>query len=96
MTATTYTEADVLQLAATFSCLLEEETSGEQFADMIRRNAVETDPSICHSHDLCDANQVMLDAMELHGWEYGGGSSEENAFVSRAWDAAKRARFNVK
>jgi hypothetical protein len=29
------------------------------------RNERETDPGICHSHDFCDANEVMLEAFKV-------------------------------
>lgn len=30
--------------------------------EMRRRNALQTDPSICHTHDFCDANALMDEA----------------------------------
>ena len=40
------------------------------FAEAVDRNRAEPNPSICHTHDFCDANQIMLDAFEeVHGRE---------------------------
>jgi len=33
----------------------------------VRLNAEEEDDNVCHTHDFCDANQVMLDAFEEMG-----------------------------
>lgn len=32
------------------------------YEEIIKLNADEPSPSICHSHDFCDANMVMADA----------------------------------
>ncbi len=43
-------------------------------AEINDRNAAEEDANICHSHDFCDANEYMNEAMELHGlrlWDDG-------------------------
>lgn len=38
---------------------------GNHWVEMCRRNREETDEAICHTHDFTDANQVMLDAVEV-------------------------------
>lgn len=55
-------------------------------------NALENDKGICHSHDFCDANQVMLDAMEVFGLDF---DTEESTveLINQAWDMAKAADF---
>ncbi len=35
----------------------------EQLREVQRRNLHETDSNVCHSHDFCDANEAMLEAM---------------------------------
>lgn len=50
-------------LAEKFTELLRAALSPAEFAEMADANANETGPSICHSHDYCDANQIMLDAI---------------------------------
>lgn len=47
--------------------------------------------NVCHSHDFCDANQVMIDAMGKFGLEY---SADHNALINEAWEIAKQAEFS--
>lgn len=59
------------------------------------RNAAEPNPSICHSHDFCDANVAMAEAFEhVRGHEPDVQSESDMRLFSAAWDAAKRAGFN--
>ena len=62
---------------------------------MLARNAAETDPNICHSHDFCDANMVMLDAWEecFPNEECEIQNQQHCARVNAAWDQAKRQRW---
>lgn len=57
------------------------------------RNEQQTDKSICHSHDFCDANQAMIDALEANGIEW---STDQIDLCNAAWDLAKANRFYVK
>jgi hypothetical protein len=51
------------RVAAVFTFLLAEGI-GPHMAEVVRRNASQTSENVCHSHDFCDANMVMADAME--------------------------------
>ena len=55
-------------IADTFVRLLREELTPAQFVQMQHRNFGEASTSVCHSHDFCDANMVMLAAFEEHGF----------------------------
>lgn len=35
-----------------------------RYQEMLQNNKAETDPSICHTHDLCDANVFMASSIE--------------------------------
>lgn len=50
--------------------------------------------SICATHDFCDANQVMLDAIEsICGFaDY---HFAQNEMINAAWDIARKARFDA-
>lgn len=51
-----------------------------------RLNAAEKNPNICHSHDFCDPNQAMLDAMEKVGIDFFPDEGEpEFDLVKAAW-----------
>ena len=77
-------------LAEKFTELLRAALSPAEFAEMADANANETDAGICHSHDYCDANQIMLNAMESLGIEY----DAENTIYSDAWLHARLELFD--
>src|SRR5690606_38408786 len=54
-------------VAIEFCGQLADALSGRQLADVVDRNNKETDPGICHSHDFCDANELMAAAFENLG-----------------------------
>ncbi len=83
-------------LQAVFARRLEAEVGAERYALTIERNMTQPDSHICHSHDFCDANQIMLDAFEeVHGREANVGTDEDSApdmdAMQAAWNAWKAA-----
>lgn len=85
---------NILKLAKDFATLLNDELSSENLAKVIALNAAETNTEICHSHDFCDPNQVMIDAMALQNVELDTQSEEQRVQMNLAWDIAKKARFD--
>lgn len=63
-------------------------------------NAAESDTRICHSHDFCDANEYMMDALEsvhyLRGkpFNFNPEDEEQGKLIADAWEIAKRAGFD--
>lgn len=53
-------------------------------------NHAETNPSVCHTHDYCDANEVMAEACDL--CDVGADDTE---IQQAAWDLAKKAQFDA-
>ena len=84
-------------LAVEFSRRLRDELTPEQLAEVVAANRAERSPLICHSHDYCDANQIMLDAEEALGLESfpedETARDEERALVDSAWALAKARGF---
>lgn len=79
-------------IAAKFSAILREWIGEEKVAEVVRRNAAEPHPSICHTHDFCDANMAMAEA-----WERLTGRRPQDCperLWDAAWDIAKRAGFD--
>lgn len=77
----------VVKLAVEFSkCLLACIGQGE-LSEAARLNAAESNRSVCHTHDFCDSNQVMLDAMESLK------VSCNDLVVSDAWNLAYACGF---
>jgi hypothetical protein len=59
------TIAQKIRLAKAFGYLMQAELSRADFTQMIALNkAMPEHSNICHSHDFCDANMVMLDAFK--------------------------------
>lgn len=82
-------------LATKFSKVLNEWLTAEQMDEVRQRNAG-GDPLCCATHDFCDANQAMLDALDEAGIEWGGPEDDEgNRLISKAWDLAKSRGFRV-
>lgn len=79
------------QIADRFLQLLREEITGADYAEACARNAAETSEGICHSHDFCDANMVMLDAMRALGESVDVDSEADCKRWSAAWDLAFKA-----
>lgn len=57
------------------------------------RNAREEDPRICHSHDVCDANQAMIDAMQTLGETLDLDDPRHEEWADQAWCLAKAGNF---
>lgn len=82
-------EATRCAIAAAFVANLKAALTEQQFAEMQNLNAV-ADAGICHSHDYCDANEVMADAFFcVMGRELDTQSDEDRALWSDSWDYAK-------
>lgn len=93
------------ELAVAFCGELKEQIGLIGIRKAAELNDSEADHRVCHTHDFCDSNQVMLDA-----WERVFGTGTEPACIregttdeerahddriwNRAWKLAKRARFN--
>lgn len=84
------TKPQHVQLAEKFTELLRATLTPSEFAEMADANANETDAGICHSHDYCDANQTMLDALAALGIEY----NDESTLWSDAWLHARHELFD--
>jgi len=68
----------------------------EKFSEVCRLNKAESSDGICHSHDFCDANEVMLSVFEKHGLnfpEFPASSDDAEARLwNAAWDLAKQTQ----
>lgn len=88
--------ADPHVIAEQFIHLLREGLGGETLYKIVELNDT-AEAGVCHSHDFCDANEVMSDAMESLGidiWdkgddeEEGGMSDFAAALWNKAWNIA--------
>lgn len=88
---------NVQQLAHDFASFVHEALTKEQMVDLVKLNKVETDWKICHSHDFCDANQLMLDALAEQDESYSFDSSDTGIMqaIDDAWNQAKVCGFDL-
>lgn len=84
----------IKNLSVAFSEALVEDLGTETVTTIIERNAAETDPNVCHSHDFCDANMVMLAAFESH-FDRVANLNDDAYLMSQAWDEAKEFNFGL-
>ena len=96
------TAAMVVAVSDAFSELLTDDMTACQLIQIIRENRVQRaagNMGVCASHTFCDANMVMLEAMENEGHKH---YSEDEApayarsyelLWNQAWDRAKFLEF---
>lgn len=86
-------------LAAAFAAILKEWASPEEWVTMRRANAGYSDPTLCASHDFCDANMAMDEAFDKLGIAAPGDEGCEDgtpeheaacALWNAAWAMAKK------
>jgi hypothetical protein len=56
-------ETAEIALAHAFARRLREELTGSEIMEVVALNAAESTPDVCHSHDFCDSNMTMLEAL---------------------------------
>lgn len=83
-------------LAARFCIELREELDDESIAKIAQRNKSEgyIGTTACASHDFCDANQVMLNALAMLGVSFDAEDGEQVAWMDEAWTIARMLDFD--
>jgi hypothetical protein len=81
------------ELAVAFSALLLQHLGPEKMREVIRLNSLEKDPKVCHSHDFCDANEIMYEAQENLKLNLQVDEEESARVWSEAWGLAVRNKF---
>lgn len=78
-------DCDSVQLIAErFDVLLRREVGQQNYRRIIRENLASDNPSVCASHDYCDANVVMHHAYtDLIGHNY---PERQDELMNAAWD----------
>jgi hypothetical protein len=79
-------------LAHTFSELVRDALTPEQFGRVLELNDAERGP-VCHTHDFIDSNQTMLDAMASYCVEFDPADAAQAELTDTAWTCAKAAEF---
>jgi hypothetical protein len=81
-------------LANEFTIIIREWSDEFTRKTIDERNAWETDPNICHSHDFFDANQAMIDALGRFNQEFDPQDESQIALINEAWTLAKKQGFS--
>jgi hypothetical protein len=82
------------RVAVFFSCILRR-WLGDDMRQVIARNRAELSPDVCHSHDFCDANMAMLEAVAAFK-DVAQDEVDIDAslpLMNEAWDIAKATEF---
>ncbi len=83
------------QIADGFRSVLRSWLTESQLVEIDRRNREEKNDDICHTHDFCDSNMAMLEAVERSiGRDMNIGEDEDNALFNDAWTLAKADGFS--
>ena len=90
-----HTEVKLLSMAFTYH-LIEGLEIGA-IDEINKLNATERYKGCCASHDFCDSNMDMVDALETLGYDTRPEWTEEMLqLMSKAWDRAHRLQFERK
>lgn len=84
-----------IALAREFGSLIQAAFSVSQFREMVDRNKAEPEDSgVCHTHDYCDSNMVMLEAFQnVFKREPDMDSDDDLELWNDAWAIAFAADF---
>lgn len=84
-------------LAREFSDALKGLLLPEEICEIVERNREETDSRICHTHDFCDANEVLLGVFMKYGMDIAdeGGLEKWGRLWDEAWNRAKSSDFDT-
>ena len=90
----TYTETSTAKI---FSKLLLKHLGAKKMKQVVARNKAEKDKNICHTHDFCDANMVMDEALKEKGFELDIDLMDDKILNlwNEAWSIAKANKFWV-
>lgn len=86
------------RVAWLFSALIRAELTEDELADVLAMNAREEDRRLCHTHDVIDANVLMVSALDACGVKpcEPGDEAAAKAYTSlwnEAWDLANASGF---
>ena len=85
---------DVTLLSIAFSAGLKRELRDDQLIKMIALNREEADDKICHSHDFCDPNVIMMEAFkECFQRSLDLTDPDQMDLVNKAWERAIKINF---
>ncbi len=79
-------------VAAEFCSVLHRWLDPATITEINRRNATPEYGMSCATHDFCDANQAMIDALHSFGLEF---DHHLMALINAAWHLARERQFAI-
>jgi len=80
-------------LADQFITVIQDWLTVCQCQEIDKLNRLETSPLVCHTHDYCDANEAMDQALTACGVETDTQKEEQRQLWNGAWEIAKKTGF---
>ena len=80
-------------LAREFATVLSEWLTPDEMREAVELNRTEAHPDVCHSHDHCDANEAMAEALSRFGVEMDVQTEAHRTLWNAAWSIAMAAEF---
>lgn len=92
-----YTKKTVSKVAEEFAYVLQDWLTKDEMCVAIHRNRWEKDKQVCHSHDFCDANMAMNEALKkvIKHRETDELDDPKIDLWNKAWALAKKNEFYV-
>ena len=84
------------QISVIFSNLVKKTLTFHELRLVIKLNKREINTGICHTHDHCDANELMMNAFDMAGIVKADEQISDEKFIplwNEAWDIAKKNEF---
>ncbi len=87
-------EQNIRELAVLFTDALKSRMSEDDFKEMKRRNAENAQYNQrCASHDFCDANAAMVEALKKLGIPFNFEDADQWILINRAWALARSEKM---
>lgn len=84
------------ELARTFSAIIRKWLSQAELLNVIYLNGTAEYANCCATHNYCDPNQAMIDALEQFGvYGFDANDEELTALINEAWSLARKRNFNA-
>lgn len=81
------------EVANTFIAVLKAWLTSEEMELIREKMKNSNDPSVCYTHDYCDANMAMDQALELHGLKVDIQKDAHVDLMNNAWSLAYKNKF---
>lgn len=87
---------DTRILSELFSEIIREWLTEDELEEIDKRNRTDEykNSNICATHEFCDPNQAMIDAIEALGLEFDTQNEQQGVAIDAAWEFSKSHGFS--